>query len=276
MAEITGISWCDATVNFWHGCEKVSEGCKFCYMFRDKERWHQDGSVVVHSKGSTIAKTLLALRIQARQRKQDGITEPLKIFTCSWSDFFIEQADNWRANAWETIRAYPEFVWIILTKRPERIVQCLPEDWGEGWPNVWLCVSAENQARFDERVPILARIPAKIRGVSAEPLLGPIDIKRNYPCGKGEVPYGLLMNWIIVGGESGNDTGKWRYRPAEIKWFEDIIHDCVVHDVPVFMKQTGTAIAKALKLKDRSGGNLEEYPAALTDCTIQQFPVNLV
>lgn len=272
MGESTGISWCDATVNFWHGCKKVSEGCKFCYMYRDKDRWKKDGNVVVQSKGSTIAKTLLALRIQARQRKQDGNMEPLKVFTCSWSDFFIDEADSWREQAWEAIRSYPEFIWIILTKRPERIMQCLPADWGDGWNNVWLLVSAENQERFDERVPILANVPAKIRGVSAEPLLGKIDITKNYPCGKGEVPYGLLMDWIILGGESGNDTGKWLYRPAQVHWFAEMIFDCVEHEIPVFMKQTGTAIAKTLKLKDRSGATISEYPWVLQDLKVQQFP----
>lgn len=278
MSETTGISWCDATVNFWHGCKKVSEGCKFCYMYRDKDRYKQDGSVVVHSKGSTIAKTLLALRIQARQRKQDGITEPLKIFTCSWSDFFIDEADGWRERAWEVIRSYPEFIWIILTKRPERIMQCLPADWGHGWDNVWLLVSAENQERYNERVPVLVKVPAKVWGVSIEPIIGPIDTNLGQRwCEKDYVhddcdKLADHLHWIIIGGESGNDTGKWLYREANEEWFHKIVDDCVRNEVPVFMKQLGTWVAKKHSLKDRTGSKLNEFPAVLTDLCVQQFP----
>ena len=268
MAEFTGISWCDATVNFWHGCKKVSEGCKYCYMYRDKDRYKQDGSVVIQSKGSTVATTLTKLRVQARQRKQDGIKEPLKIFTCSWSDFFIEEADIWREAAWETIRLYPEFVWIILTKRPERIMQCLPPDWGEGYKNVWLLVSAENQERWNERVPILLQIPAKVRGVSCEPLLSFIDIKPNPTFGH----FFPKLDWIIIGGESGNDTGKWLYREAEANWFITMVEDCKELGIPVFVKQLGTFIAKKLKLKSRAGDNIEEIPIMFHDIKVQQFP----
>lgn len=88
MAKETGISWTDSTVNFWHGCVKVSEGCKYCYMFRDKERYRQEPTTVIRSKESTFNKPL-------------HWKEPRLIFVCSWSDFFIEQADEWRDDAWK-------------------------------------------------------------------------------------------------------------------------------------------------------------------------------
>lgn len=260
MAEKTGIAWCDATINFWHGCQKVSEGCKYCYMFRDKERWHQDGSQVVRSKPSTIKSTLTKL-----YHEQASLEKPLKIFTCSWSDFFIEQADNWREEAWNVIRDNKSFVWIILTKRPERIVECLPKDWGEGWEHVWLLVSAENQQRWNERVPILLQTPAKVRGVSIEPMIGPVDIVPN-------PTFGHLfpkLDWIIVGGESGNETGKWRYRPAQLKWFNSIVSSCQEQKIPVFVKQLGTFLGKQLCHKSRSGDDISEFPCSIA---IQQFP----
>jgi protein gp37 len=286
MAEKTGISWCDATVNFWHGCKKVSEGCKFCYMYRDKDRYNLDGSVVLQTKASTIRKTLKALIEQDYVRKKEGNNEPLKIFTCSWSDFFIDEADGWREEAWQVIREHKQFVWIILTKRIDRVEYCLPPDWGTGWDHVWLCVSAENQERANERIPILLNTPAKVRGVSCEPLIGPIDlmdIDSEEIHGKfiealtGKVVYGGLagqdygprLDWVIVGGESGNDTGKWKYRPCHVTWIEDIVKQCKEEGVKVFVKQLGTSIAKNMKLKARTGDNIEEFPAELQ---IQEFP----
>ena len=118
------IQWTDNTVNFWSGCQKVSEGCKFCYMYRLKDQNGQSGSVV---RRSSDAKFYEALYWK----------EPTMIFTCSMSDFFIEEADEWREDAWDVIRRTPQHKWQILTKRPERIKECLPADWGEGWDNVW-------------------------------------------------------------------------------------------------------------------------------------------
>lgn len=264
MAETTSIGWCDATINFWHGCQKVSEGCKFCYMFRDKEKFGQDGNNVVVTSPKNIAATLNNLGKQRASRLAAGNQEPLKIFTCSWSDFFIDQADSWREQAWNVIRDNPQFIWIILTKRPERIIQCLPKDWGPGWDHVWLLVSAENQDRWNERVPILCNIPAKIRGVSIEPIIGPVNIYSQVL----KLP---KLHWIIVGGESGNNTGKWLFRPAEIIWFMQIVKDCKENMISVFVKQLGTHLAKAWTSNSRNGDNIEQFPQSLQ---VQNFPKN--
>src|SRR5688500_2786405 len=126
--EKTKIQWTDATVNFWTGCTKVSDGCKFCYMYRDKERLRKDPKTVLRTSDEIFYK---ALKWKDAKR----------IFTCSWSDFFIKDADEWRKDAWDVIRKTQHHQWQILTKRPERIKECLPEDWGGGWDNVWLGVS---------------------------------------------------------------------------------------------------------------------------------------
>ena len=151
--ETTKIQWTDATVNFWTGCKKVSAGCKFCYMYRDKERYGLDPSAVVRTAPKTFNAAL-------------KWKEPKLIFTCSWSDFFIQEADEWRADAWDIIRKTPHHTWQILTKRPERIADCLPPDWGDGWDNVWIGVSVEDEKTFDLRIPILTAIKAKVRFVS--------------------------------------------------------------------------------------------------------------
>src|SRR5215472_9745754 len=128
MGGATGIEWTDATWNPWMGCRKVSPACAHCYMFSDQRRYGHDPGVIRRSKTTFDA----PLRWP---------TEEKLVFTCSWSDWFIEDADEWRPEAWEVIRQTPHLTYQILTKRPELIADRLPADWGRGWPNVWLGVS---------------------------------------------------------------------------------------------------------------------------------------
>ena len=246
--EKTKIQWTDATVNFWTGCKKVSDGCKFCYMYRDKERYGQSPSNVIRTSDKTFYQAL-------------KWGDSKRIFTCSWSDFFIDEADAWRDEAWDVIRKTPQHSWQILTKRPERILQCLPEDWGDGWDNVWLGVSIESQ-KFLHRADTLAQIPAKTRFFSAEPLLGEIDLTQS----ESVIEH---FHWCIIGGESGNDTGEYRYRKCDIKWIERIIADLEGTNVEVFVKQMGTYIANLMELGDRHGGDMIEWPENLS---IRKFP----
>lgn len=276
MAEDSKIQWTDATWNPWHGCTKVSPGCKFCYMYRDKERYKQDPTTVIKSKANFEAPLKWAgkpgLCMASKRLAKQSLPDGSKIFTCSWSDFFIEDADEWRSEAWKIIKRTPEFQYQILTKRPERILECLPSDWGEGYPNVWLGVSAEDHDQWNIRVHQLMRIPAKVRFVSIEPFLGPlywgISVELS---GKdmGRPVYERGLDWVIIGGESGNDTGKYRYRPSEIGWYEFVIDYCKKYNVPVFMKQLGTHLSKQLKLKDRHGGDISEWPDELK---VREFP----
>jgi protein gp37 len=261
MGDNTKIEWADATINFWHGCKKVSQGCKYCYMFRDKVRYGQDGTNVQRSKNETFFRAL-------------KWKEPRRIFTCSWSDFFIKEADEWRAEAWKVIKDTPQHQWLILTKRPERILQCLPKDWGDkGYENVWLGVSVENQKTADNRILKLFEVPCKIRFLSVEPLLAPINLN---PYLALEIDHKIIypIHWVIIGGESGNDTGEFKYRVCKTDWMKDIVKQCSDREIPIFMKQLGTSIAKQLELKDRVGADLseEKFPAYLA---IRQLPAIL-
>lgn len=246
MGTETNIQWTQNTWNPWHGCKKVSSGCKFCYMFRDKEKYGQNGSVVLRSK----------------TKFNDPLKwkDPKLVFTCSWSDWFIEDADAWRDEAWAIIKATPHLTYQILTKRPERILDHLPADWGEGYDNVWLGVSIEDQDNVG-RLAILEKVPAKIKFISFEPLIG--SITNNFVG---------MVDWIIVGGESGNDTGHWRYRPCQIEWI-DIIVDSYkqnpLKDTKIFVKQLGTHLSKLFQMSDTHGGNIEDIPQYLR---IREFP----
>lgn len=208
MSISSKIEWTEATWNPWHGCLKVSAGCKNCYMFRDKKRYGQNPTLVTRSK----------------TRFNDPLSwrDAKIIFTCSWSDWFIEEADDWRDEAWDIIRATPQHTYQILTKRPERVLEHLPVDWGKGWKNVWLGVSVENQT-FEKRVGVLQNVPAQVRFISAEPLIGPI----NFSSLKG-------IHWVITGGESGPNS-----RPMDLEWVRSIRNQCKRSKTAFFHKQNG-------------------------------------
>ena len=242
MGSKTGIAWTDATWNCWQGCHKVSAGCKNCYMFTDKKRYGQTPDVVIRSAAATFNAPLK----WAKNREKYGHIN--RVFVDSWSDFFIEEADAWRAEAWAIIRQTPNLTYQLCTKRPERIAACLPADWGTGYPNVWLMVTAENQPMADLRIPILLRIPAVVHGVSVEPMVGPVRLDRI-----GEEPEGYLnalaavvhcdgrgtksitgLDWVICGGESGPNA-----RPMLPEWAESLRDQCEVTGTAFFFKQWG-------------------------------------
>lgn len=253
----SNIQWTDYTWNIARGCTKVDSDCKFCYMYREGERYKYDPMQVKRTK--TVFN--LPLKIQ----------EPAKIFTCSLTDFFHPDIDAYRAEAWEIIRQCPQHTFQILTKRPERIVQCLPENWKDGWKNVWLGTSIGSQDSI-QRMIQLTSVPAYKRFLSLEPLHGPIDLAgaMTFVDAIKEWFYVLpAYDWVIVGGESGNENGKYRYRPCKLEWIEHIVNVCKSEGVKVFVKQMGTYLAKELKMTDRHGGNINEFPEHLQ---IRQFP----
>jgi protein gp37 len=203
-------------------------------MFREKKQYGQDPNTVVRSAKATFYKPL-------------HWKDAARVFTCSWSDFFVEEADAWRADAWDVIRKTPHLAYQVLTKRPENILDRLPADWADGWPNVWLGVSAENQTAADERIPALLSIPARVRFVSAEPLLGPVDLRpwmpvvlpNGTPLFSYQHGYKAALNWVIVGGESGPKA-----RPMHPGWARQLRDQCQTAGVPLFFKQWGEWIPK--------------------------------
>src|ERR1700752_1072559 len=159
MGDTTKIEWTSATWNPWRGCSKVSPGCAHCYMFTEQRRYGRDPSVVTRCSDSTFY-------APTRAKKWRELPEGALVFTCSWSDWFHEDADPWRDEAWEVIHQRPDLTWQILTKRPERIAGRLPAWWGdadcEAPENVWLGVSIENR-RFVHRADVLREVPAAVR-----------------------------------------------------------------------------------------------------------------
>lgn len=239
----SAIPWTDFTWNPWQGCQKVSPGCKACYMYREKEiRYKQDPRKVHRSAKATFNKPL---KIEARS----------KIFTCSWSDFYIESADNWRAEAWEIIKETPQHLYQILTKRPERIPdEVIPE-------NACVGVSVES-LRYMYRVAELVENtqPGTRKFVSFEPLLANILPSKAMLFWAYELSN---IDWFIIGGESGNDTPPYMYRQCKTDWLLNIVELGDALGIPVYVKQLGTFLSNELKLKDRHGRKIEEWPKKL-------------
>jgi len=217
MSEKTIIAWTEKTWNPWRGCAKISPGCAHCYMFTAQERYGRDPSRVERTKtwGDPLR----------WQRQAEAAGTSVMVFTCSWSDWFIEEADPWRPEAWQLVRRCPNLNFQILTKRPHLIRDRLPPDWGTGYPNVWLGVSVENRKHGLPRIDVLRTTPAAIRFLSIEPLLenlGTIDLAG--------------IGWVIVGGESGPG-----YRPMDHAWAISIRDQCRAAGVPLFFKQSASA-----------------------------------
>lgn len=218
------------------GCEKVSPGCAHCYMYREQRQYGHDPSAIRRSK--------------TKFREPLRWNDPRLVFTCSWSDWFHPGADEWRSEAWEIIRDTPHLTYQVLTKRPELIADHLPADWGEGYTNVWLGVSIEN-SRFTWRADELRQVPAAVRFVSAEPLIGSL-----LESGGKRQPHNLgAINWLIVGGESGP-----RSRKLDLMWVDEIVAACDEAGTAFFMKQLGTPLARERGTRDRKGSDIASFP----------------
>lgn len=272
------IEWTGATWNPWMGCHRVSAGCALCYMFRDMPRYGRDPNKVVRAADATFNKPL-----QLEREVRNGVRrgQDRLVFTCSWSDWFIEEADVWRDEAWKIIRRSPGLIFQILTKRADRIKDHLPADWGLGYGNVWLGVTVENQDSI-WRAQELQKVPAKIRFLSVEPMLGPVYINAltGYPHGDGYSfnPDKGGIHWVIYGGESGvrEKTEKTpAARPFDIQWVREGLEQCRVACCVPFVKQLGTNptdCGKPLFLSDKKGGDWDEWPAGLK---VRRFPIKL-
>lgn len=236
MAETTGISWTDHTQNFWLGCTEVSPACARCYA-KALVNGRMGGDF--DQRRRTVPANWRKPFTWDKAAERAGIRR--RVFSLSLGDFFDNQVPpEWRDDAWAVIRATPNLDWQLLTKRPSNIVKMLPPDWGDGYPNVWLGTTVENQAEADRRIPHLLAVPAAVRFLSCEPLLEPVNLHDPVCRETGSSSdccqcFGLL-DWVIIGGESGPGA-----RPMRQEWARDLIGQCRSAGVPVWFKQTGNA-----------------------------------
>lgn len=213
--------------NLWHGCHKISEGCKHCYVYRRDSKYEIDSSQVRKTK---------AFRMPV-ERKRDGsfkVPSGTLLWTCFTSDFFIEEADEWRNEAWAMMRLRTDVRFVIVSKRISRMEQCFPEDWGDGYENVTVYCTVENSRQAALRLPIFMGLPIRHKGIICEPLLEDISMR---PWLNGTVER------VIVGGESGSDA-----RPCDFSWVMHIRSECLNTGIPFTFKQTGSCFVKDGKM----------------------------
>jgi protein gp37 len=265
--ENSKIQWTDHTMNFWMGCQKVTDACKFCYAEAFSQRYHGKDLWGPNSRRHITTSTWGNPARWNKQAGQMGLR--YKVFASSLSDFFEdnEQIAETRIKAWKIIKDTPHLDWLILTKRPENINRFLPEDWGSGYDNVWLGTSI-GSARDYKMIEDLINVKATVRFLSCEPLLSRLDLMDFLPG----------LQWVIVGGESGF---KKDARPFNIEWARSIKEQCQILDVPFFMKQLGsnpvypsakTGNLERMKLTphDHKGDDFEMFPE---DLKLRQFPI---
>lgn len=211
--------------NPWHGCIKCSEGCNHCYMYYLDRLREQDGSNIYCTKSGfryPLSKNRLG-----QYKVQSG--ELIRV--CMTSDFFLEEADEWREAAWDIIRQRRDVKFFLLTKRPERVLSCLPCDWQDGWENVFFHVTCENQKRADERIPILLKLPFKHKGIMVAPFIGEVKIEQYLESGQ--------IEQVLCGGENYDGA-----RPCNFDWVQLLHQSCVKYQVNFSFIETGTCFIK--------------------------------
>lgn len=214
----------DVSWNPWHGCRKLSEGCRHCYVYRMDAR-HEKNAAEVKKNVSTFR-----LPIAVNRRGEYKYPSGTVFATCFTSDFFLEDADEWRTEVWRMIRERDDCRFFIITKRVHRIAQCLPEDWGEGYDHVAIAATTENQQMADVRLPIYLSLPIRHKSIVCEPLLTPIDLSAYLTS---------EIEQVSAGGESGEEA-----RQCDYRWILDIREQCVRAGIPFHFHQTGARLLK--------------------------------
>ena len=215
----------DKTWNPWHGCHKCSEGCQNCYAYFLDKRYGRDTNEVVKNKSN------FNFPVKKDRAGQYKLESGSFVRVCMTSDFFLEEADEWRKEAWDFIRQRPDVTFSLLTKRAQRIRECLPGDWDDGWDHVTFSVSCENQKRLEERMPYLLELPSKHKWVSLKPFIGEIDIEEYLATGQIET--------VLAGGE--NYLGS---RPLHYEWVKKVHDACAKYNVQLIFGQTGNIFIK--------------------------------
>lgn len=207
--------------NPWRGCKKCSEGCLHCYIHKGDSKRGIDTSLIIRTKDFE--------KPVQRLKNGDYKMKPGLIYTCFSSDYLIEEADEWRDACWKMIKERTDCTFLFLTKRIERFADCIPDDWGDGYDNVVVCCTVENQKNADYRLEIFSRLPIRHKCITAQPLLERIDIEK----------YLDGIKLVVVGGESDRDA-----RPLDYSWVLDIREQCIRKNVSFEFRQCGTHFIK--------------------------------
>jgi len=268
MGETTGIAWTDSTINVWHGCDKVSAGCKHCYAeVSTPVRVKRAKGLEVWGRDAARDETRsweANLRKWNREAAASGKVH--RVFGQSLSDTFEDYRDGrvvrarerddlslfaLRAAFFEVVEQCTALTFQLLTKRPENVLRMVPPSWLKAWPaHVWIGCTVEDQENADRRIPHLLRVPAAVRFLSVEPQIGPVDLCRagamsigaatrcgcgsSLPARECHEQTWSQIHWVIQGGESGTKA-----RPFDLAWARSLRNQCRAARVAYFLKQLG-------------------------------------
>lgn len=205
----------------WRGCKKCSDGCLHCYIHKGDAKRNVDTSLIVKTKD--FYKPIEKLKNGAYKMKS-GL-----VFLCFSSDFLIAEADEWRSECWKMIKERQDCTFMFLTKRIDRFTHCIPDDWNDGYENVIVCCTVENQKNADYRLSIFKDLPIKHKGITVQPMLESIDIEE----------YLDGIDLVVVGGESDINA-----RPLDYAWVLNVREQCVRKNVNFEFRQCGTHFMK--------------------------------
>jgi len=299
MANKSKISWLlddqglqGATWNPVRGCTRKSKGCENCYAESMAHRFNKPG---MWAEGLTVIRQGRPGWSGKIKEVPEHLEDPLRwrrgrrVFVCSGADLFHANVrGEYLDQVFDVMEKAERHTFMVLTKRPERMRDYLKQRWGdlEVLPgHICIGVSVEDQETCDERIPVLMETPAAIRYLSAEPLLGPVDLRMGDHLDRA----GRGLDWVIAGGESGP-----RARPCALEWLESIVDQCRQHQAAPFVKQLGAFVVSEYRaaqtveeaqellgrkaqyrwlwragLEDRKGENPEEWPQQLR---VREYP----
>jgi len=234
--------------NPWHGCRKISAGCQNCYVYRIDSKFDRDASAITKTAAFNLP-------LKKSRNGKYKLTPGETVYTCFTSDFFLEEADNWRIDAWRMIQYRSDLNFLIITKRIDRFEVNLPTDWGDGYPNVTIGSTCENQERANFRLPIFLKLPVRHKIIICEPLLEKINLSQWLK---------PSIENVIAGGESGIEA-----RICDYNWVYDLRNQCVEKKVPFHFKQTGARFVKDGRLFNikRQDQHLQAAKAGIDYCS---------
>ncbi len=214
-----------AVWNPWRGCKKCSEGCLYCYIHKGDAKRGVVTSDIVKTKD--FDKPILRMK-SGEYKMKSGL-----VYLCFTTDFLIEEADKWREECWSMIKERQDCTFLFLTKRIERFMDCIPEDWGDGYDNVVVCCTVENQKNVEKKLSVFQTLPIKHKRIIAQPLLEKVELEA----------YLDGMEAVVVGGESDRNA-----RTLAYDWVLDIREQCIRKSVDFEFRQCGTHFLKDGKL----------------------------
>lgn len=211
--------------NPWRGCKKCSDGCKYCYIHKGDYKRNINTNEII--KTNDFYKPIEKFK-NGNYKIKSGT-----VYVCFSSDFLIEEADAWRDECWKMIKERSDLKFLFLTKRIDRFKNCIPKDWKDGYDNVIVCCTIENQKNADYKLSIFKDLPIKHKCITAQPLLEKIDIEK----------YLNDIELVVVGGESDYNA-----RPLNYDWVLDIRDQCIKANVDFEFRQCGTHFIKDKKM----------------------------